>query len=190
MRRLVAVIALTTALTAAVSTAASAAPVPAPGGDHRLSLRGWALLNEHGPGPNPGERLTASVDARTVEGRGTGGRARGHATVQHVFEEGTVRVEIAVDCLTVDGAATTVTGTIESTTLTVPAGHTPPTPPPSSWHPEVAITLPTGDADGERRVGWSGADLLDPTAPPRATRCTPTDPNLWIIHGGFGLRRR
>ncbi|MFJ8470311.1 hypothetical protein [Kitasatospora sp. NPDC094011] len=40
---------------------ASAAPEaggPAAAGRH-LTLHGWTLLNEHGPGPNPGERLTA-----------------------------------------------------------------------------------------------------------------------------------
>ncbi|MCX4745787.1 hypothetical protein OG455_09665 [Kitasatospora sp. NBC_01287] len=189
MRKLIAAIALTTTVAAAGTTAgtaaASAAPLPAPDATGRMSLRGWALLNEHGPGPNPGERLTARVDARTTDGR-----TRGHATVTHVFDnEGSVRVEISVDCLTADGSATVVTGSVDSATFTVPAGRPPLPPEPSTWHPEAALTFYPADANGERRVGWSIASTADPAVPPSVTKCAPTAPDLWTVQGGFALRR-
>ncbi|MEU1630294.1 hypothetical protein ABZ746_34360 [Streptomyces sp. NPDC020096] len=58
MRKLIAGIALTTAVTAVTTTAASAAPAAET--TRHQSLHAWTLLNEHGPGPNPGEQLTAS----------------------------------------------------------------------------------------------------------------------------------
>ncbi|MFI6447981.1 hypothetical protein [Kitasatospora sp. NPDC050543] len=185
MRKLIAGIALTTAVTAVTTTAASAAPAAET--TRHQSLHAWTLLNDRGPGPTPpGERLTARVDARTTAGR----EARGHATIQHVFPGGsTVRVEMSIDCLTTNGAAVTVTGPIDSLHFTVPAGQTQPDPAPSTWHPETALTFYPADEHGEHQVGWAGANALDYSAPAKATKCTPTEPNTWIIQGGFTLRR-
>jgi hypothetical protein len=184
MRKLIAAITLTTALTALTITAASAAPATETS-SHR-SLQAWTLLNEHGPGPNPGERLTARVDAHAANGH-----TRGHATIQHVFGGNRiVRVEMTIDCLTTtDGGAVTVTGPIESVHYTVPAGEHPPPAPPSTWHPETGLTFYPSDEHGERQVGWAGANALDFSAPSKATKCMPTEPNTWVIQGGYTLRR-
>ncbi|MFF2568811.1 hypothetical protein [Streptomyces sp. NPDC058084] len=188
MRKLIAAAALVTAAVALVSGTAAAAPVPvpapAPARAEYLSLRSWTLLNEHGPGANPGERLTARVDARTV-----GGRTRGHAVVQHEFiGEGTVRVEFDVDCLTTGHGAVTVTGLVTTATAT-PVGGRPPTTGPAGWHPETGLTFYPADEHGERRVGWAGADLSDPGKPSRATMCTPVPADLWVIGGRTVVRR-
>ncbi|MFJ8311035.1 MULTISPECIES: hypothetical protein [unclassified Streptomyces] len=185
MRKLIAGIALTTAVTALTTTTASAAPAAEI--TRHQSLHAWTLLNEHGPGPNPGERLTARVDARTTNGR----QARGHATVQHVFPGGhIVRVDMSVDCLTTDGGgAVTVTGPLGSIHYTVPAGENPPPTPPSTWHPETGLTFYPSDEQGERRVGWAGANAQDFSAPAKATKCAPTKPDTWVIEGSFALGR-
>ncbi|MEU3844940.1 hypothetical protein AB0E88_33535 [Streptomyces sp. NPDC028635] len=178
MRKLTAAVALGTAatalLTGTATTAAAATPrVPA----EHLAVHSWTLLNEHGPGANPGERLTARVDARAV-----GGHARGHAVVEHVFiGKGTIRVEFDVDCLTLDGGAVTVTGPVDTATATPVDGS--PTTGPAGWHPETGLTFYPADQQGERRVGWAGADLVDPTKPARATKCTPVPAGLWVTEG-------
>ncbi|MBV6697016.1 hypothetical protein [Kitasatospora aureofaciens] len=165
-------------MAAATAVPAQAAEATRP---HHQSLHAWALLNEHGPGPNPGERLTARVDARTTSGH----EARGHATVQHVFPGNhIVRVEIDIDCLTTDGDAVTVTGPVESIHFTVPEGETPPPPAPSTWHPETGLTFYPADESGEQRVGWAGANARDYSAPAQATKCGPTAPSDWVIQGG------
>ncbi|MER7848020.1 hypothetical protein ABTZ03_29215 [Kitasatospora sp. NPDC096077] len=199
MRKLTVALALATAaaaLAAGTAGPASAAPEaggPAAAGRH-LTLHSWTLLNEHGPGPNPGERLTALVDARTVGGgAGSGatgpGRARGHAVAQHVFDkDGTVRVEFDIDCLTVDAdGAVTVTGPIESVTLTRVGGQ--PTVSHPDWHPQAGLTFYPADGNGERRVGWAASDTEHPDAPARVTSCTPVPADLWVIDGGTVLRR-
>jgi hypothetical protein len=184
MRKLIAGIALTTAVTAVTTTAATAAPATETTRQQRLHA--WTLLNEHGPGPNPGERLTARVNARTT----TGDQARGHATVRHVFPGGyIVQVDMSIDCLITDGAAVTVTGPVDSIHYTVPAGVNPPPTPPSTWHPETGLTFYPSDENGQRRVGWAGANALEPNAPARATKCTPTKPNTWVVQGGYTLRQ-
>ncbi|MFI6148726.1 hypothetical protein [Streptomyces sp. NPDC051109] len=178
-RKLITTVAIATAALALVagSTGASAA-APAPVPTDHLALRSWTLLNEHGPGPNPGEWLTARVDARTVDGR-----TRGHAVVQHVFTgKGTVRVEFEVDCLNTDSGAVTITGPVATATAT-PADGGPATTGPAGWHPETGLTFYPADEHGERRVGWAGADLLDPSRPARATKCTPIPAGLWVIGG-------
>ncbi|MET8625747.1 hypothetical protein ABZW30_18695 [Kitasatospora sp. NPDC004669] len=184
MRKPTAAVALATAVTAlAAGTAGTAAAAPVPAG--HLALHSWTLLNEKGPGPNPGERLTALVDARTVHGR-----TRGHAVVQHVFDkDGTIRVEFDIDCLTVgkDGAIT-VTGPTGTATAT-PIGDGPVTTGPAGWHPETGLTFYPAGADGERRVGWAGANLIDPTKPAQATKCTAVPASEWVIEGGTVLRR-
>ncbi|GAA1143231.1 hypothetical protein F4556_005846 [Kitasatospora gansuensis] len=184
MRKLIAAVALTTAVTAVGTTAASAAP--AADSTRHQSLHAWTLLNEHGPGPNPGERLTVRVEAHANAGH----QARGRAVVEHVFPGGyAVRGEMSIDCLSTDGAAVTVTGPLESLHFTVPAGENPPPAPPSTWHPEAGLTFYPADEHGERRVGWSGANALDYSAPAQATKCMPTAPSTWVIQGGFTLRR-
>ncbi|GHF47132.1 hypothetical protein GCM10010218_30530 [Streptomyces mashuensis] len=197
MRKLTTAVALATAAvalisgvsgTAAAAPAPSPAPAPAqapasappPASAGHLTLRSWTLLNEHGPGPNPGERLTAWVDARTVDGR-----TRGHAVVRHVFDgEGTVLTEFDVDCLTTDGSgAVTVTGPA-GTAVATPADGGPPTTGPAGWRPETGLTFYPADEHGERRVGWAGVNLRDPSLPDRATKCTPVPASLWAIGGG------
>ncbi|MQS13436.1 hypothetical protein F7Q99_14460 [Streptomyces kaniharaensis] len=187
MRKFAAGIALTTAVTALTGTAASAAPAHATEHARHQRLHAWTLLNDRGTGPTPHERLTTMVDARTTDGH----EARGHATVRHAFPDGgVVRVEISIDCLTTgaDGAVT-VTGPIESIHFTVPPGGTQPAPAPSTWHPETSLTFYPADVTGERRVGWSGANALDYSAPAKATKCGPTAPNTWVIKGGYTLHR-
>ncbi|MFG2843800.1 hypothetical protein ACGF12_11585 [Kitasatospora sp. NPDC048296] len=183
MRRTTAAVALATAVTAlAATTAGTAAAAPVPAG--HLALHSWTLLNEHGPGPNPGERLTARVDARTVDGR-----ARGHAVAQHVFtKDGTVRVEFDIDCLTVDvSGAVTVTGPIDRVTVT-PVGGRPTTTRPG-WRPEAGLTYYPADEHGKRRVGWAASDYRDPNAPAKVTKCTPVPADFWVIEGGTVLHR-
>ncbi|MFD5466902.1 hypothetical protein ACFWIQ_29350 [Kitasatospora sp. NPDC127059] len=186
MRKLTAAVALTTAVTAlAAGTAgtAAAAPTSAPTSApaRHLALHGWTLLNEHGPGPNPGERLTARVDARTVDGR-----ARGHVVVQHVFErEGTIRAEFDVDCLTVAGnGAVTVTGPISRMVLTPLGGEPQPFQP--GQHPEAGLTFYPADGQGERRVGW---ERTDPSMHTEVTECGAVPAGLWVIDGGTVLHR-
>ncbi|MFF9814933.1 hypothetical protein [Streptomyces sp. NPDC014006] len=178
MRKLTVAVALVTAAVALLSgTAGTAAAARPPVPAEHLAVRSWTLLNEHGSGANPGERLTAWVDARTV-GERTGGRA----VVEHVFfGQGTVRVEFDVDCLTLDGGAVTVTGPVTTATAT-PAGR-PATTGPADWHPETGLTFYPSDAHGEHRAGWAGADLSDPTRPARATKCAPVAAGLWVIGG-------
>ncbi|MFD8599373.1 hypothetical protein ACFV1L_30660 [Kitasatospora sp. NPDC059646] len=159
-----------------VGAAGPAAAAPAAG--RHLGVHSWTLLNQGGPGPNPGQRLTARVEARTENGR-TGG----HAVVEHVFDgEGTVRVEFDVDCLVVDGGAVTVTGPVAGAVAT-PADGSAPTTGPAGWHPETGLTFYPADAQGRLRAGWAGADLLHPENPPRATRCTPVPASAWVIGG-------
>lgn len=198
MRKLTAAVALATAVTAlAAGTAgtAAAAPVAVPSGAavpaaaaaptavpaQHLALHGWTLLNEHGPGANPGERLTAQVSARTVDGR-----ARGHAVVQHVFEkDGTIRAEFDVDCLTVDAdGAVTVTGPISRMVLTPLGGEPQPFQP--GQHPEAGLTFYPADGQGERRVGW---ERTDPAMHTEVTRCGTVPAGLWVIGGGTVLHR-
>ncbi|MFI8454518.1 hypothetical protein [Kitasatospora sp. NPDC085464] len=185
MRKLTTAVALATAAAAlaagtagtASAATASAAPVPA----RHLALDGWTLLNEHGPGPNPGERLTAWVSARTVDGN-----ARGHAVVQHVFEtSGTVRAEFDVDCLTVDGnGAVTVTGPISRTVITPLGGE--PYLFDEGRHPEAGLTFYPTDEQHQRRVGWG---RTDPATHSEVTRCGAVPAGFWILDGGTFLRR-
>ncbi|MGW2252111.1 hypothetical protein ACWCXH_18200 [Kitasatospora sp. NPDC001660] len=184
MRKLIAGLALTAAAAATTAVPAQAAEAAHPRHQH---LHAWTLLDDRGPGPTPNERLTARVDARTT----TGHDARGHATVQHVFpNKAVVRAEIAVDCLTTDAdGAVTVTGPIESLHFTVPAGVPEPTPAPSTWHPETGLTFYPADASGERRVGWTGANALDYSAPAQGAKCRATAPNTWVVEGGYTLHR-
>ncbi|WP_030247440.1 hypothetical protein [Streptomyces sp. NRRL S-350] len=169
-----------TAAIAAVALAAgpaSAAPGPA---DH-VALRSWTLLSDHGPGPTPGERLTARVDAWTVAGH-----ARGHAVVQHVFEQsGTVRAEFDVDCLTVDKTgAITVTGPISQIVAT-PVGGEPYVLGPGE-HPEAGLTFYATDEQHQRRVGW---DRTDPQRHSEVFRCGALPASLWVVDGGTVLHR-
>ncbi|MFG3226571.1 hypothetical protein ACGF07_17530 [Kitasatospora sp. NPDC048194] len=184
MRTPAAAVALAAAVTALVAGTAGTAAA-APGAADHLELHSWTLLNPHDAGPNPGQRLTATVDARADRGH-----ARGHAVVQHVFiGTGTVRVEFDVDCLTVgsDGSVT-VTGPTR-TASAVPDDGGPATTGPAGWHPETGLTFYPADERGERRVGWAGADLRDPSKPARASRCTPVPASDWVIGGGTVLRR-
>ncbi|MFI9360433.1 hypothetical protein ACIG5E_05160 [Kitasatospora sp. NPDC053057] len=180
MRKLTAAIALTAAVTAlAAGTAgtASAAPVPA----RHLALHSWTLLNEHGPGPNPGERLTAQVSARTVDGH-----ARGHVVVQHVFEKtGTTRAEFDVDCLTVDGnGAITVTGPISKIVVTPLGGE--PYLFEEGRHPEAGLTFYPADEQHQRRVGWN---RTNPEMHTEVVKCGAVPAGFWVIDGGTFLRR-
>ncbi|MFH8381223.1 hypothetical protein ACH4E7_09785 [Kitasatospora sp. NPDC018058] len=180
MRKPTAAVALATAITAlAAGTAGTASAAPAPA--EHLALHGWTLLNDKGPGPNPGERLTAQVSARTVDGR-----ARGHVVVQHVFEkDGTVRAEFDVDCLTVDGAgAVTVTGPITQIVVTPLGGEPRPFDP--GRHPEAGVTFYPADAQGERRVGW---ERTNPEMHTEVVKCGAVPAGLWVIDGGTVLRR-
>ncbi|MFJ7249154.1 hypothetical protein ACIQWA_31630 [Kitasatospora sp. NPDC098652] len=188
MRKLTAAVALATAVTAlaagttgTAAAAVAAVPVPAAAPAQHLALHGWTLLNEYGPGPNPGERLTAQVDARTVDGR-----TRGHAVVQHVFEkDGTIRAEFDVDCLTVDGAgAVTVTGPISRMVLTPLGGEPRPFQP--GQHPEAGLTFYPADGQGERRVGWQ---RTDPAMHTEVTKCGAVPADFWVIGGGTVLHR-
>ncbi|MEU3570580.1 hypothetical protein AB0E96_19480 [Kitasatospora sp. NPDC036755] len=180
MRKLTTAIALTTATVAlaagAVGTAA-AAPVPA----QHLVLYSWTLLNEHGPGPNPGERLTARVSARTVDGH-----TRGHVVVQHVFEKtGTTRAEFDVDCLTVDrNGAVTVTGPISQTVVTPLGGE--PYLFEEGQHPEAGLTFYPTDEQRQRRVGWN---RTNPQMHSEVVKCGAVPASFWVIDGGTFLRR-
>ncbi|MFE9427832.1 hypothetical protein ACFYNO_33285 [Kitasatospora sp. NPDC006697] len=179
------------ALAAAVGTPGSATAAPAPTAYHQhpLSVRGFARLDVQGPVPIPTQLLTLGVDAHTP---GQPEAARGHATMQHVFYspdgswQGTIRVELAVDCLTEADGTTVLTGTAESVSVTG-AGQTIP-PARADWHPEIALSFHQ-DADGHPRVGYSGVPRYgDPTAPPVATRCgTPVGgpSDLFLVSGGF-----
>jgi hypothetical protein len=180
MRKLTTAIALTTAavaLAAGTAGTASAAPVP----DQHLALHSWTLLNDQGPGPRPGERLTAWVSARTVDGR-----TRGHVVVQHVFEtSGTVRVEFDADCLTVDGSgAITVTGPVSQTVVT-PLGGEPSLFNPGQ-HPEAGLTFYPTDEQHQRRVGWM---WTDPQINHEVVKCGAIPANAWVIDGGTSLSR-
>ncbi|MCZ0983277.1 hypothetical protein O1L60_41270 [Streptomyces diastatochromogenes] len=185
MRKLTTAIALVTAAVAlAAGTAGTAAAVPAPATSlpaQHLALHGWTLLNERGPGPNPGERLTAQVSARTVDGR-----ARGHVVVQHVFEEsGTVRAEFDVDCLTVDeNGAVTVTGPISKTVVTPLGGK--PYLFEEGQHPEAGLTFYPTDQQHQRRVGWA---RTNPQTHSEVVKCGTVPANFWVIDGGISLHR-
>ncbi|MGW4382228.1 hypothetical protein [Kitasatospora sp. NPDC004531] len=170
--------ALAAAATATLIAAAAGPAAAAQDSGRHLGVHSWTLLNQNGPGPNPGQRFTAQVEARTDNGR-----TRGHVVAQHVFDgEGTVRVEFDVDCLVVDGGVVTVTGPVASALVT-PADGGAPTTGPAGWHPETGLSFYPADAEGHLRVGWAGADLLHPENPPRATKCTPTPANAWVIAG-------
>ncbi|MFJ9772549.1 hypothetical protein ACIRVF_15085 [Kitasatospora sp. NPDC101157] len=184
MHKLTAAVALTTAAVAlAAGTAgnASAAPAPSQRPATHLTLHSWTLLSDHGPGPTPGERLTAQVSARTVNGR-----AQGHVVVQHVFEtSGTVRAEFDVDCLTVDGnGAITVTGPISKVVLTPLGGK--PRLYDEGHHPEAGLTFYPTDEQHQRRVGWS---RTDPVLHSEVVTCGAVPASLWVIDGGTVLRR-
>ncbi|MGW2375560.1 MULTISPECIES: hypothetical protein [Kitasatospora] len=182
MRKLTTAIALTTAAVAlAAGTAGTATAAPASASAEHLSLYSWTLLNEHGPGPNPGERLTAQVSARTV-----GGHPRGHVVVQHVFEKsGTTRAEFDVDCLTVDGnGAITVTGPISQTVVTPLGGE--PYLYQEGQHPEAGLTFYPTDEQHQRRVGWNHTN---PQMHTEVVKCGPVPAGLWVIAGGTFLRR-
>ncbi|MFF4102806.1 hypothetical protein [Streptomyces sp. NPDC001903] len=186
MRKLTTALALATAavtLAAGVAGTAAAAVAPAtPAQAQHLALHSWTLLNERGPGPNPGERLTASVSARTV-----GGHARGHVVVQHVFEKtGTTRAEFDVDCLTVDGSgAITVTGPISQIVVTPFGGD--PYLFEEGRHPEAGLTFHPPDEQNQRRVGWNWAN---PEAHSEVVKCGAVPASLWVIDGGTVLRRQ
>ncbi|MFI0811978.1 hypothetical protein [Streptomyces echinatus] len=180
MRKLTGALALTTAAVALAAGTAAAAPATPVAARH-LALHSWTLLNEHGPGPNPGERLTARVSARTVDGH-----ARGHVVVQHVFEEsGTVRAEFDVDCLTVDGnGAITVTGPISRTVVTPVGGE--PYLFEEGRHPEAGLTFYPADEQHQRRAGWN---RTSPRTASDVVRCGAVPAGLWVIDGGTFLRR-
>ncbi|MEV0535557.1 hypothetical protein [Kitasatospora sp. NPDC050463] len=185
MRKLTTAIALTTAAVAlAAGTAGTAAAAPAPATPlpaRHLALHGWTLLNEHGPGPNPGERLTARVSARVVDGH-----TRGHVVVQHVFEKtGTTRAEFDVDCLTVDGnGAITVTGPISQIVVTPFGGE--PYLFEEGQHPEAGLTFYPIDEQHQRRVGWN---RTNPQTHSEVVTCGAVSASLWVIDGGTILRR-
>ncbi|WP_404870120.1 hypothetical protein ACI1MP_31820 [Kitasatospora griseola] len=175
--------AATATLIAGTVGAAGPAAAAQDSGRH-LSVHSWTLFNQSGPGPNPGQRFTARVEARTEHGR-----TSGHVIAEHVFDgEGTARVEFDVDCLVVDGGVVTVTGPVTSASAT-PADGSAPTTGPAGWHPETGFSFYPADAEGHLRAGWAGADLLHPENPPRATRCTPTPANIWVIGGRTVVHR-
>jgi hypothetical protein len=159
--------------------------------------------------------LTLAVDARSRSAGGGSGRA----TIQHEFFEpdgswqGTVRIEVDVDCLRTDASARTavVTGTVRSLTYAVPSGTPQPKVPPSGWHPETGFSFSldgsgngfAGDGSsrggdggggdgGQAWVGWSGVpDFKDPSAPPKTVKCAaPAAPGFYVIEGGYRLRAR
>ncbi|MET9178144.1 hypothetical protein ABZX88_07915 [Kitasatospora aureofaciens] len=184
MRKFTAAVALTTAalaLAAGSAGTASAAPVPAQHPGQHLTLHSWTLLSDHGPGPTPGERLTAQVSARTIDGR-----AQGHVVVQHVFEtSGTVRAEFDVDCLTVDAnGAVTVTGPISKTVITPLGGE--PYLFEEGLHPEAGLTFYPTDEQHQRRAGWS---RTDPDLHTEVVKCGAVPASLWVLDGGTFLRR-
>lgn len=184
MRKLTAAVALTAAaaaLAAGTAVPAAAAPAPAdPAPAQHLVLHSWTLLGGHGPGPDPGERLTAQVSARTA-----GGRTRGHVVVQHVFEKsGTVRAEFDVDCLTVDGSgAITVTGPVSRTVVTPLGGE--PYLFDEGRHPEAGLTFYPADEQHRRRVGWA---RTDPGTHHEVVKCGAVPASLWVIDGATVLR--
>ncbi|MFF2353359.1 hypothetical protein ACFVVL_26650 [Kitasatospora sp. NPDC058115] len=184
MQKLTTAIALTTAAVAlAAGTAGGAAAAPAASSPAQgLALHSWTLLNEHGPGPNPGERLTAQVSARTVDGR-----SWGHVVVQHVFEKsGTTRAEFDVDCLTVDGnGAIIVTGPISQIVITPLVGE--PYLFEEGRHPEAGLTFYPTDEQGERRVGFN---RTDPQMHSEVAKCSAVPAGFWVIDGGTFLRRQ
>ncbi|BAJ32259.1 hypothetical protein KSE_64990 [Kitasatospora setae KM-6054] len=169
--------------------AAEAAPAPASRG--AAALYGWVGLSpQSAPLPGYGD-LTLSVDAH-AQGRSGG---TGRAVIQHKFStpqggwEGTVRVEVDVDCLVADGDIAAVTGTVRSLAYTVPPGTAEPLGPPDGWHPEVGFSFSL-DRTRQGRVGWSGVpDSSDPTAPPVIAKCEAPTPDLYVIEGGYRLRR-
>ncbi|GAA1989350.1 hypothetical protein [Kitasatospora viridis] len=182
MRKLTAALALSTvavALTVGTPGSATAAP-GTPGPAQHLALDGWTLLNEHGPGPNPGERLTAWVSARTVDGH-----ARGHVVLQHVFGDGSsTRPEFDVDCLTVDASgAVTVTGPIAQTVVTPPGGQPYLFEP--GRHPEAGLTFYPADDQHQRRVGFA---VTNAEVHSEVVKCGAVPAGFWIIEGGAVLR--
>ncbi|MFB7949410.1 hypothetical protein ACFC6L_31360 [Kitasatospora phosalacinea] len=144
--------------------------------------------------------LTLTVDAHA------GGRhgASGRAALQHEFFnpdgswQGTVRVDVDVDCLAPaeDGTTATVTGTVRALTYDVPPGTPEPPRPSGSWHPETAFgfSLDRPGAPGSGtvrgRVGWSGVpDFNDPAAPPVAAKCVAPAADFYVIAGRYRLKR-
>ncbi|MFF8768678.1 hypothetical protein [Kitasatospora sp. NPDC015120] len=183
MRKLTTALALTTAaVSLAAGTAGTAAAAPAtPVPTQHLVLHSWTLLNEYGPGPNPGERLTARVSARAVDGH-----TQGHVVVQHVFEKtGTTRAEFDVDCLTVDGnGAITVTGPVSQVVVTPFGGE--PYLFEEGRHPEAGLTFYPTDEQHQRRVGWN---RTNPRTHSEVVKCGAVPAGLWVIDGGTFLRR-
>lgn len=188
------------------ATGAGASAVSATGAG--ASLRGWSGLSPQSTELPGFGNLTLAVDARS---RPAGGGS-GHATIQHEFFEpdgswqGTVRIEVDVDCLRTDASARTavVTGTVRSLTYTVPPGTPQPPVPSSGWHPETGFSFfldgagngvagggSSDDGDGQARVGWSGVpDFNDPTAPPTTVKCAASAPGFYVIEGGYRLHAR
>jgi hypothetical protein len=187
MRTYLVAAALATAAAVGIPGSASAAPAhtPAPTAQH---LHGFAQLALGSPTLSPENyRLTLRMDAHADHGDDWG-----HATIQHAFYDhgtwiGTVRVEVSVDCLTESGATTIVTGTAAKMTYITPPNAPAQKQPPRDWHPEVGFSFST-DADGHRRVGWSGKPET-PTSPPVATKCQAphAGPDLYLAQGGFQL---
>ncbi|MFC8720168.1 hypothetical protein [Kitasatospora sp. NPDC057198] len=187
------VLAVPSASAAPAGSAAPAAPaVPTASAGPGASLHGRVGLSpERGTVPGFG-RLTFTVDAHADRWRDGAGRA----TLQHEFFnpdgswQGTVRIEVDVDCLAVTGDGTTaaVTGTVRSLNYAVPPGTPEPPRPPSGWHPETALAF-AHDGTGRGRVGWSGVpDFNDPTAAPVTVKCAAPAADFYVIEGGYRLR--
>ncbi len=198
------------AVAALVVPVASASASAAPGVGAGASLRGWSGLSPQSTEVPGFGNLTLAVDARSRPAGGGSGRA----TIQHEFFEpdgswqGTVRIEVDVDCLRTDAPTGTavVTGTVRSLTYAVPPGTPQPPAPPSGWHPEtgfgfslggpgngLADSASSGGGGGveQARVGWSGVpDFKDPTAPPKTVKCAAPAPGFYVIEGGYRLRAR
>ncbi|MFJ5880406.1 hypothetical protein [Kitasatospora cineracea] len=198
------------AVAALVVPVASASASAASGAG--ASLRGWSGLSPQSTELPGFGKLTLAVDARSRPG----GEGAGHATIQHEFFEpdgswqGTVRIEVDVDCLRTDVPAGTavVTGTVRSLSYAVPPGTPQPLVPPSGWHPETGFgfvldgsgngvagggsSVSGGSGGGgQARVGWSGVpDFKDPTAPPKTVKCAAPASGFYVIEGGYRLHAR
>ncbi|MFE2345352.1 hypothetical protein ACFVT9_08980 [Kitasatospora cineracea] len=201
-------VAAVAALVVPAASASAAVSATGAGAGAGASLRGWSGLSPQSTELPGFGNLTLAVDARS---RPAGGGS-GHATIQHEFFEpdgswqGTVRIEVDVDCLRTDASARTavVTGTVRSLTYTVPPGTPQPPVPSSGWHPETGFSFfldgagngvagdgSSGDGDGQARVGWSGVpDFNDPTAPPTTVKCAASAPGFYVIEGGYRLHAR
>ncbi|MGF1428517.1 hypothetical protein [Kitasatospora sp. LaBMicrA B282] len=180
---------------ATAASAASAGTAPAHGSAHGpVRLAGFARLDPRTPTPDTSDRLTLAVDARTDRAADPAS-GRGHATIQHLFRnpdgswQGTVRIDVSIDCLTTSGPTATVTGTVDSLTFTVPPGQQQPPRAAAGWHPETGFTFSLGGPEAGR-IGWTGTpDYRDPSAPPVATRCRATPPTFYLVNGGFAVSR-